>query len=45
MKSTVFSVITLVVALFFALPASGSQKIGFSIIYTNDVMGEVDPCG
>ncbi len=23
----------------------GSQKVRFTILYTNDVMGEVEPCG
>jgi hypothetical protein len=25
--------------------ALGAPKAQFSIVYTNDVMGEVDPCG
>jgi len=30
----------------FCLPlAQGALKTQFSIIYTNDVMGEVEPCG
>jgi hypothetical protein len=26
-------------------PLSAAPKAQFSIIYTNDVMGEVEPCG
>ncbi len=26
-------------------PLQAAAKIQFSIIYTNDVMGEVEPCG
>jgi len=26
-------------------PLSSAPKAQFSIIYTNDVMGEVEPCG
>lgn len=28
-----------------ASPLQAATKIQFSIIYTNDVMGEVEPCG
>jgi hypothetical protein len=26
-------------------PLSATPKVQFSILYTNDVMGEVEPCG
>ncbi len=28
-----------------SLESQASPKVQFSIIYTNDVMGEVEPCG
>jgi hypothetical protein len=27
------------------VPVQGAPKTQFSIVYTNDVMGEVEPCG
>ena len=27
------------------VPVQGAPKTQFSILYTNDVMGEVEPCG
>jgi hypothetical protein len=32
--------------LFFSTPLTqGASKVEFRIVYTNDVMGEVEPCG
>jgi len=30
---------------FYSSPVLSETKVHFSIIYTNDVMGEVEPCG
>jgi hypothetical protein len=33
------------ILLYYDPPLSATPKFQFSIIYTNDVMGEVEPCG
>jgi len=42
-----FSFLTavLIITLYYDTPLSSAAKAQFSIIYTNDVMGEVEPCG
>jgi hypothetical protein len=35
----------LMLSFFSFLETQASPKVQFSIIYTNDVMGEVEPCG
>lgn len=34
-----------ILILFQPSPLQAAAKIEFSIVYTNDVMGEVEPCG
>jgi len=35
----------LIIILYTDPPLSAAPKAQFSIVYTNDVMGEVEPCG
>lgn len=42
---SISSLLTFFVALQFTSLSYGASSIRFSIIYTNDVMGEVEPCG
>jgi hypothetical protein len=35
----------LILHITFASMGQSASKVQFSIIYTNDVMGEVEPCG
>jgi len=38
-------IMALILNLFCIHPLQAAPKVQFSIIYTNDVMGEVEPCG
>jgi hypothetical protein len=38
-------IVTLVITFYDHPPLLSTPKVQFSIIYTNDVMGEVEPCG
>ena len=40
-----FLTATLMIILYTDPPLSAAPKAQFSIVYTNDVMGEVEPCG
>jgi|YNPNPStandDraft_1061719.scaffolds.fasta_scaffold10212_2 hypothetical protein len=41
------NLIPLMIGIFFIYPSFGStaSKVQLSVVYTNDVMGEVEPCG
>jgi len=39
-----FVMIGLIMTQFYVPLARGAPKVQFSIVYTNDVMGEVEPC-
>ncbi len=41
----IFGVVGLILNLFVSSSSFSSPKAQFSILYTNDVMGEVEPCG
>ncbi len=46
MKGKKIIFILLGLFLFISIPSiQGSPKVRFTILYTNDVMGEVEPCG
>ena len=44
-KVFVLLILTLILNLSHAPLLHAASKVQFSIVYTNDVMGEVEPCG
>jgi len=44
-KRPIFLAIALALNLFYLAPVPAASKVQWSIVYTNDVMGEVEPCG
>jgi hypothetical protein len=44
-KKTIILILGLILILFTISLLSPAPKTQFTIIYTNDVMGEVEPCG
>ena len=45
-RMPIFCIITLILTLLSdSTPLKAAPKTQFSIVYTNDVMGEVEPCG
>ncbi len=44
-RSLIPLIMILILNLFNCLLAQATTKVQFTIIYTNDVMGEVEPCG